>query len=104
MIRNNTMGHNSFDTSDTVEPFNIIPRVIVTKCVSGKQFPIHCAQKGMPKKGKAKPESNNEGKKNKVPICVACSCVLAIVETEIPTNKFAKINGNVNISNNVRLP
>ena len=45
-----------------------------------------------------------EGKKKKKVICIACSCVFAIVEKVIPTIKFAIIKGKVTTSSNSTLP
>ncbi|MNH46329.1 hypothetical protein D3C79_1090670 [compost metagenome] len=52
-------------------PFSMMPRTMRMKWVSGRTSPIHCAQCGMPRKGKAKPDSRKFGRKKKNVICTA---------------------------------
>jgi hypothetical protein len=38
-----------------------------------------------------KPDSKREGRKKKKPICMACNCVLAIVEKASPTVSLCRL-------------
>jgi hypothetical protein len=64
-------GHSSGQISGKPLPFSNKPRTIRRKWVTGSTSPMACAQPGIPKKGKAKPESRIEGNRKNTIICIA---------------------------------
>ena len=67
-------------TSASSAPFSMMPRTMRSMCVSGKASPRNWAHRGMPRNGKAKPDSRKLGRKKKNVICTAWSWFWATVE------------------------
>ena len=70
----------SYCNCDSVEPLSMMARAMRMKWVNGRNSPMACAQRGMPRNGKMKPDSSMLGRKNIIDICTACSWFCASVE------------------------
>lgn len=84
-------GHKLAQISPKLFPFNIMPNIILKKCVNGKNNPKYCAHSGIPNIGKVNPVNKIEKAMKTLITCTASNWDVQKVAIVKPNDNSATI-------------